>query len=252
MAVVDVGMHRKQLDGSHAEPANVVDHLGAHQPGERSAHVGRNVGVAHRVAAHVQLVDDRALPRHLRPALRPPGEGRIDHAALRDEGLAVARVERQVLVGRAERIAEHGRIPRELADQLLGIGVDEQLVRIEPMAGGRLVGPMHPIGVDGAGPRIRQVAVPDLVGVFGQLDAFELALALDVEQAELDLVRVRGKQREIHARSVPGGAERKRAAFAHPRRFLDLDRPNGLVHGDDAPMRRRPRPRAISRWTMPA
>ena len=73
----------------------------------------------------------------------------------------------------------------------------------------RLVGAVHAVAVDRAGPRVGQIAVPDLVGVFGQLDALELALAVVVEQAELDLGRVGREQREIDAEPVPGGAERK-------------------------------------------
>ena len=41
----------------------------------------------------------------------------------------------------------------------------------------RLVGSVHAIAVDRPRPRIRQIAVPDLVGVFGQFDALELVLA---------------------------------------------------------------------------
>jgi hypothetical protein len=48
---------------------------------------------------------------------------------------------------------------------------------------------MHPVAVDGARARVGQVAVPDFVGELRQLDAFELALALDVEEAQLDLGR---------------------------------------------------------------
>src|SRR5262249_31989820 len=67
---------------------------------------------------------------------------------------------------------------------------------------------------------------PDLVGEFGQLDALELALAVDVEQAELDLAGMGGEQREIDADAVPGGAERERVPLAHTRRRPDLERPD--------------------------
>ena len=72
----------------------------------------------------------------------------------------------------------------------------------------RIVGAVDAIAVERAGPRVRQVAVPDLVGVFRQHDAVDLALARGVEQAELDLFGVRREQREVDALAVPGGAER--------------------------------------------
>jgi hypothetical protein len=39
-----------------------------------------------------------------------------------------------------------------------------QLVEIEPVTVRRLIGAMHPVGVDGSRLRVRQIAVPDLVG----------------------------------------------------------------------------------------
>ena len=51
---------------------------------------------------------------------------------------AVAFVEGEVLVGMVELVAEQLRSPAQLADQLLGIGIDQQLVGIEAMAGVRL------------------------------------------------------------------------------------------------------------------
>ena len=56
------------------------------------------------------------------------------------------------------------------------------------MAGVRLVRTVDAIAVDQTGTRGRQIAVPDLIGIFRQLDALELGLAIRVEQAQLDLV----------------------------------------------------------------
>jgi len=59
---------------------------------------------------------------------------------------------------------------------------------------------VDPVAVDRAGAGIRQVTVPDLVGVFGELDPLDLLLALVVEQAELDLGGVGREQGEVDAR----------------------------------------------------
>ena len=122
-----------------------------------------------------------------------PGEGGVDDAGLQHEGRAVALVEGQVVAG-LDLVAEQRRVPLELADHLLGVGIEQQLVGIEAVAGRGLVGAVHAIAVDRARPRIGQVAVPDLVGVFGQCDALELALAAIVEQAELDLGGVQDRK----------------------------------------------------------
>ncbi|MCW2241511.1 hypothetical protein M2351_006156 [Azospirillum canadense] len=130
-----------------------------------------------------------------------------------DAGGAVAVVEGQFVAG-FRRIAKMGRVPADVADQSLGVGIEQQLVGVEAVAVLRVVGAMDPVGVDRAGPRIRQVAVPDFVGEFRQLDALQFRFAGFIEQAELHLGRVGREQGEVDAKPVPGGPERKRQAFA--------------------------------------
>ena len=89
----------------------------------------------------------------------------------------------------------------------LGIGVEQQLVGVEAVAVLGLVGAMHAIAVELAGRDVVEIAVPDVLGALRQLDALEFAAALAVEQAQLDLLRVGGEQREIGAASVPACAE---------------------------------------------
>ena len=81
-----------------------------------------------------------------------------------------------------EAVAEQLRPPAQLADQLLGIGVDQELIGIETVSSIRFVGPMHTITIDRARPRGRQIAVPDFVGIFGKLDAFEFGFTPVIEQ----------------------------------------------------------------------
>ena len=57
--------------------------------------------------------------------------------------------------------------------------------------------------------------MPDLVGVLG-VDAFELLLARGVEQTELHLGGVRGEQREVDAKSVPGRTQGLGQTLADP------------------------------------
>src|SRR5215472_10486376 len=85
----------------------------------------------------------------------------------------------------------------------LGVGVEQQLVRIEAMAVARVVWAVHAVGIDRARPCLGQIAVPYLVGVLGKFDAFEFGAPRVVEQAELDLGGVGGEQREIDTKPVP-------------------------------------------------
>src|SRR5690606_1011038 len=112
------------------------------ETGEGSADGFGNLGMAHGQSAYMGLVDHGAIPVGLRPGMTPPGERRIYDPGLGHEGRTVALVEAQVRVRRAYGVAEQGLGPLQLADQLLGVGVDQQLVRVETVAGIRLVGPV--------------------------------------------------------------------------------------------------------------
>ena len=80
-------------------------------------------------------------------------------------------------------IAEQGVVPPDTPEELAGVGVDQELVRIEAVTGLGLIGAVDPIAVDCARPRGWQVAVPDLVGVFRQFDTLKFGFSGIVEQA---------------------------------------------------------------------
>ncbi len=54
--------------------------------------------------------------------------------------------------------------------------------------------------------------MPDLIGLLRQRNTVQFATPLGVEQAELDLLGVLGKNREIYALAIPGSAERVRSS----------------------------------------
>ena len=211
VAVVDEGVDRQQLDRADAERAQVTGDLGAGQPGISAAQRLGQRRMALGQPAHMRLVDDGVLPGDAPPPVAP-GEGRVDHAGLHRVGSAVALVEGRV-VAALDLIAEQRRVPLDMADHLLGVGIDQQLVGIEAVACRRLVGTVHAVAVDRARPCIGQVTVPDLVGVLRQGDALDLAPAALLEQAELDLGGVGREQGKVDAQTVPGGAERIGEAF---------------------------------------
>lgn len=86
------------------------------------------------------------------------------------------------------------------------VGIEQQLVRIESVAAVGLVGAVDAIAVEGAWLYAVDEAVKHLVGVFRQLEAMGLALA--VEQADLDLGGIGGEHREIGAVAAPMGTQR--------------------------------------------
>ena len=171
------------------------------------------------IAAHMGFVDDRLVPRHADPVVVAPGVRRIDDLAFGHEGRAVAFVETEVGVGVADGVAEQRLGPFQLADQLFGVGVDQQFVGVEAMAVGRVVRAVHAVAVDQPRMGVGQVAVVDLVGVFRQFDAFEFHFAGVVENAQFDPGGVGGEQREIDPQAIPGRTERKGQAFTDARGF---------------------------------
>src|SRR5262249_8849244 len=126
---------------------------------------------------------------------------------------AIALVEAQVLVLGADRVAEARGIPLESASVPARVWIEHQLVRIESLARGGLVGTVYPEPVHRGWVCIGDIYVPDLVGVFRQLQPFELGLSLRVEQAYFYLGGVGGKEREVGSFAVPDRALGVRAAL---------------------------------------
>ena len=100
----------------------------------RAAQRLRHARVRAREAAHVKLVDDRVRPRDARPGIRDRRR-RGCHDALGHERSAVGRA--ALRGGRRQ----HRRVQRERAIERERIRIDQQLGRVEAMAGARRPGP---------------------------------------------------------------------------------------------------------------
>ncbi len=161
------------------------------------------------------FVDDRVVPGDAAPAVfAAPVEIGIDDGAFRHEGRAVALVESEVISIGADGVAEHRGIPCEFAGVCARVGVEQELVRIEAMSGLGLERPVHAKAVERAGPDAGNMAVENLVGIFGQFQPLDFASVRCVKDADLDPCRMRGEDREISAVGVGCGAERIGLAFA--------------------------------------
>ena len=208
VAVVGVVVDRQQLDGGHAELLQVLDGRLGGEPGVGAAQRLRDLGVEPREALDVELVDDGLVPRRARRGVVAPGEGGVDDGGERGEVRVVAVVEGEVLGRVADPVAEHLVAPLDRAGDGLGVGIEDDLVGVEAVPGGGLVGPVHAVAVELAGLHVGQVGVPDEVGLLGHADACRLARVLPrVEQAELHRGRVLGEEGEVDAQAVPGRPE---------------------------------------------
>src|SRR5689334_18111641 len=103
--------------------------------------------MAHGEATHVHLVDDAFMPgRPWRPIFAP-SEGSVHHSALRHAERTVAAVEGEVLAGMPHAITEMRVTPVEGAINLLGVGIQQQLVMIESLTPTGLVRSVHAIAI---------------------------------------------------------------------------------------------------------
>lgn len=205
-AVLQEGVHGQQLHRRHTQRSQMLDEDRIGQ-GRKGAALGRQQIVAqHRCAAHVHLVDHRARPRRVGPHIVAPVERLVRHHGLGAGGCAVAPVERQIGAGGVQAIAEQRIGPAQRAHQAAGIGVEQQLVRIEAVAAIRLPRAVGTVAVDQARFHAGQVAVPDFIGALRQWQARQLLAAGGVEQAEIDAGGVGREDGEIDAQAVPLGA----------------------------------------------
>jgi hypothetical protein len=164
----------------------------------------------------MRLIDDRVFPGDARPAIRAPGEGRVHHHRLGHAARIVTPVEREVAAGGTHAIGKMGVTPDKPSGQRLGVRVDQELVRVETEAALRLVGAIYAIAITLHRHHVAHIAVPDVFGALRQRDTFQLAPALVIEQAELDLGGLRREQREIGAAAIPGGPQRIGRAGGQP------------------------------------
>src|SRR5206468_3771351 len=105
-----------------------------------------------------------------------------------------------------------GPVEQDRALDRLGVGIDQQLGRVEAMALIGRVRAVDAVAVALAGPDAGQVAVPVEGGALSDLGAF---LGVALEQAQLDALGVLAEQREVRPLAVPRRAERERAAGPH-------------------------------------
>src|SRR5437868_7162743 len=119
------------------------------------------------IAAHVQLVDDGLVPGNRRASIVIPRERGLDDLALRHRTRAVAPIERQIVAAMTQRISVKRIAPAHRADDVAGVRIEQQLVRIEAVSLFGPVGAMHAVAIQETRSRFGPIAMPYHVGTFG-------------------------------------------------------------------------------------
>ncbi len=139
-------------------------------------------------------------------AVVAPGERRIDHLAFRHVGSAVGSATGKIFTGMADLVAEQGVMPSQLAGNCLGVRIKEQLRPVKTQTSLRVIRAVDPVAVKKVGPRLGQIAMPDLISLRDQVDAFDFLAAQVIKETELNRLCTFGKDGEVDALAVPRGA----------------------------------------------
>ncbi len=196
-------VHGHQLDGGHAELQQVLDDGRVRDAGVGAALLLRDIRMQRREPLHVRLVDHRLRIGRVGVPVARPVEERVDDDGVHHVRVGVVVVAR---VGVAEVVAEQRLVPVEPPGHRLGIGIEQDLVRIVPVPVLRVVRAVHPVAVPLSRLHLRQVRVPDERVDVLQLDA-RLSAVLG-EQAQLDALGRLAEDGEVRAAAVEGRAER--------------------------------------------
>ena len=119
-----------------------------------------------------------------------PVEIWIYHHRLRHARGAVAAINVQIRVVSPHAIGENRFIPINLPIDCARIGIDQQLCRVKPEAGGRVPRAMHPVSVELARLHTGNVAVPDKRRLLRNGYAVDLASRSIIVETKLDPCRV--------------------------------------------------------------
>ncbi len=130
-------VHGQELHRGHAETDEVLEDGGSRDPRVRPAQLGGNVGVAHREALHVRLVDDRLAERGVRRLVTGPIERRVDDDAQR-RGALIEPAHGQVAFGVHRVVREAAFRPVLRPAHRLRVRIEEHAVVVEALPGLRV------------------------------------------------------------------------------------------------------------------
>src|SRR6266545_7255086 len=211
MMVIQEMMDRQQLHGGHAQPLEIGEDVGMGEAGVGATPRLGQMGMAGGQPFDVNLVEERVVPRGPRGLVMLPGKRRVDHETLREVRSAVAPITTEIRFGVGpERIAKEGLVPPYPAGNGLGVGIKEELGRVEAMAVLWGIGTVYTIAIALPRTETGHIPVPDIIRAGWQRDAQILVGTLrGVEEAEINPRSMLGEQRKIHPSAIPGCPKRR-------------------------------------------
>src|SRR4029077_20700414 len=93
--------------------------------------------------------------------------------------------------------------------------IEQKLMGIKSVTSLRLIRPVDAVSINSGRANVRQITVPNLVGVFRECDALKFTFTSLVEQAQLDFGRVSREEGEVCALAVPCCATRMRQSLLY-------------------------------------
>ena len=153
MPLVDPGVDRHQLDGGDMERLEMGDHRRMTERRDRPALRRRDIGMAHGEAAHMEFVDQPPAREERRP-VRDGRQTRLHHALGHQRRGVAALPPRRGKRG----IIDEGPIDRGR------IGIEQQLVGVEPQAGGGIIGSIGAQAIARARADAPRRDLPDPIG----------------------------------------------------------------------------------------
>ncbi len=205
-------VYGQQLNRRDSQLVEMLDGGVGRQPAVGPAQFLGDAGMLLRKAFDVQLVDDRLFPRRAGAPVVAPVKARIGYRRQRGERGAVPIVQ---LVDRVRRLRQpvhrrepkHGIVPAQPAAHCSGVRVEEHFLGVEAVTLVGMERAFHAVGVELSGLNVGNVGVPNLVGPAGELHEARLDVALDrIKKTQENPLGVGGKDREVNALAVPGGA----------------------------------------------
>src|SRR5262245_15295143 len=148
MSIVEKIVHWQELDSCNSQAAQVTDGGFRGESGVSAAQPLWYLVMQLGKAFHVQLIDQRLVPRYTWWAVVTPGKGCIDDHRQGGVWCAVALVEGQIGLGVSDAIAEELVGPAHVTADGLGIGIEHHLVRVKPVALLGLIWAIHAIAIE--------------------------------------------------------------------------------------------------------
>ena len=187
MPLVDPGLHRHQLDGADAKFCQMRDDAWMGESLQRTALLGRHIGMELGKGVDGEFVDETGIGACDTPLPGPPLQGGREWAgtrfnnALWHQARGIDRLlRRQGLIG----------MPNVGAVDAAGVGVSQQLRRIEAVTLGRIIGAVRAKTVAGAGADPGDEAVVSIAVAIRQRQARDFDVALRIKNTNFDSLGV--------------------------------------------------------------